>query len=211
VSFSPHLIVQRARVGSATLRQQDARLLDGEPVLVMALALAPPRIWGYMLDSTFDGFVEGYMRPHDGKVSTRIHQGLRVAQTVLRTRIDALLDRRGTDVALLALALDGDVLHLLTAGALRAYVHRQRNLRRLSAQAPVTDGVLKAEPIWCAEPIEQGDLVLAGSASLFHDENLERVRAACATDRLVAPSKVTALLTDADAGHGAVAAAFRVG
>jgi hypothetical protein len=212
VLFSPHLVVQRARVGTAALRQQDVRLIEGEPALALALALAPPRLWGYVLDATLDGFADGYARPHDGKVSTRIHQGLRVAQTTLRARIDALIDRRAVDVSLLALACEGRVLHLLTTGALGAYVYRQRGIRRLSLREPAVEGVLHAEPAWCAEPAEPGDLVIAASTSVCTDANLERVREACIANRYLEASAVTGLLAQsaADTGEGAVVAAFRV-
>ncbi|MET0287185.1 MAG: hypothetical protein ABW352_22060 [Polyangiales bacterium] len=210
MQFSPHLLVQRARVGSAALRHQDVRVLEGEPVLVIALALSPPRLWGYLLDSTLDGFAEGYARQHDGKVSTRIYTGLRVAQTTLRERIDGMLDRRGADVALLALACEGNVLHVLVAGALSAYVYRQRTLRRLHANEPARDGMLKVEPLWCAEPVDTGDLVFAGPSALFREPNLERLRRACQEDREQEPRKLAALLTSDDEVSGSALAVFRV-
>ncbi|HEX5658466.1 MAG TPA: hypothetical protein VFX59_14790 [Polyangiales bacterium] len=211
MSLYPHLLVQRARVGSSALRHQDVRQLDGEPALALALALAPPRLWGYLLDATLDGFAEGFARPHDGKVSTRIHQGLRVAQNTLRARIDGLLDRRGADVALLALAREGDVLHLLVAGGLRAYVFRQRSLRRLGTYDATDEGLLKAEPIWCAEPVEPGDLVFAGASPLFTEQALTRVREACLADRQLDPGKVASLLnSDESVVRGDAVIAFRV-
>jgi hypothetical protein len=211
LAFSPHLHVQRARVGSADLRHGDVRQLPGEPALAIAVALAPPRLWAYLLDSTLDGFAEGYVRPHDGKVSTRIHQGLRVAQNALRGRIDGLIDRRGADVALLALACEGNVLHLLVAGALRAYVFRQRSLRRLGAHDASDLGLLKAEPVWCAEPMEPGDLVIAGPGALFAEPALARVSEACLADRQLDPRKVASLLTSEDEPARSMAvAAFRV-
>lgn len=210
MSFSPHLLVQRTVVGSAALRHQDARRLEGEPALAIALALAPPRLWGYLLDATLDGFADGYARPHDGKVSTRIHQGLRVAQNALRERIDALIDRRGADVALLAIACEGSVLHMLAAGALQAYVYRQRTLRRLGSLAASSDGMLKTEPLWCAEQIEPGDLVLAGPSAMFDAGTLERARAVCLADRQLEPRKLATLLGSEPAAAGAALAVFRV-
>jgi hypothetical protein len=211
VPFSPHLLVQRARVGSADLRHEDVRQLDGEPALAIAVALAPPRLWAYLLDATLDGFAEGYVRPHDGKVSTRIHQGLRVAQNLLRGRIDGLIDRRGADVALLALACEGNVVHLLVAGALRAYVFSQRSLRRITAHDAPNEGLLKAEPVWCAQPVEPGDLVIAGPSALFAEPALARIREACLADRQIEPRNVASLLSSEDEPARSMAvAAFRV-
>lgn len=210
MSFTPHLLVQRARVGSAALRRHEVRLLDGEPALALALALAPPRLWGYLLDATLDGFADGYVRPHDGKTSTRVHQGLRVAQATLRARIDGLLDHRGADVALLALACEGPVVHALVTGSLSAYVCRRQGLRRIGARDAPDEGVLKAEPVWCAEHVEPGDLVFAGPSALFAESTLSRVRTACLNDRRIDPQEVASLLTSSDAPQGAALAVFRV-
>ncbi len=205
MSFSPHLLVQRARVGTAALRSQDARVLEGEDALALALALAPPRLWGYLLDTVLDGFAEGYMRPHDGRVSSRIHMGLRVAQAGLRIRVDELLDRRAADVAMLAIARESDLVHVLASGGLSAYVLRPRGLRRLGT-SDARGGVLKAEPVWCAEPVEPGDLIFAGPSSLLSEATLERV---CDAGPLDA-ERVTSLLTNDGSTPGTAVAAFRV-
>jgi hypothetical protein len=210
VSFSPYLLVQRARVGTTALRHQDARQLLGEPALAIASALAPPRLWGHLLDVTLDAFVEGYARPHDGKISTRAHQGLRVAQGALRERIDGMIDRRRADVALLALACEGHVLHLLAAGALHAYVLRQGKLRRLGARDAPGDGVLKADPVWCVEPVEPGDLVLAGPSTVFTEVALQRLREAWLANRQLDPRDATTALVSEPLGPGVALAAFRV-
>jgi hypothetical protein len=213
VSFSPHLLVQRARVGSAALRRYDVRPLEAEPALVIGLALAPPRLWGYLLDCTLAGFAEGYTRPHDGRVATRIHQGLRAAQAALRGRIEGLLDHRSADVALLALACEGPLVHALGVGALSAYVCRARGVRAISTHAQRNEGMLKAEPVWSSLPVEPGDLVLAGPSAQLTEPTLERVRAS-GLDRSrpsVDPHEVASWLTSDESSQGAAVALFQVG
>ena len=74
--------LQRAQVGSGTLRQHELRALEQRRTLVLGAALAPPRLWSYLLEAALDGFGDGFQRPHDGRMSTRMHQGLRVNENI---------------------------------------------------------------------------------------------------------------------------------
>lgn len=221
MELSPHLAVQRAKVAHGELRQEDVRLLDDGPTLVAAHAEGPPRLWGYLLDSLLDGFHDGFMRPHDGRTSTRVHQGLRVAQQALRGRVEGLVEKRTSDVGLLALSLEGSVLHVLAAGSQRAYLLRHRVLRRLAraetkvkpeATAEGVEGVLKLDPTWCAEQLEPGDVLFASAGALCTDSVLRKVCAALEADRALPARAVVELLNKSAADHNLAAAslAFRV-
>ncbi|MEY4509534.1 MAG: hypothetical protein RLZZ450_1656 [Pseudomonadota bacterium] len=221
MQWTPHLAVQRAKIAHGELRQEDVRLLDDGPTLVAAHAEGPPRLWAYLLDSVLDGFYDGFMRPHDGRTSTRVHQGLRVAQQALRGRVEGLVEKRTSDVGLLALSLEGSVLHVLAAGSQRAYLLRHRVLRRLAradgklrpeaGNEPV-EGVLKLDPTWCAEQLEPGDVLFASAGALCTDSVLRKVCTALEGDRTLPAKAVVDLLNGsaADLGLAAASLAFRV-
>jgi len=221
MEWTPHLAVQRAKIAHGELRQEDVRLLDDGPTLVAAHAEGPPRLWGYLLDGLLDGFHDGFMRPHDGRTSTRVHQGLRVAQQALRGRVEGLVEKRTSDVGLLALSLEGSVLHVLAAGSQRAYLLRHRVLRRLAradtkvkpeASTELVEGVLKLDPTWCAEQLEAGDVLFASAGAVCTDSVLRRVCSALESDRALPAREVVELLNKSAADHGLAAAslAFRV-
>jgi hypothetical protein len=219
MEWTPHLAVQRAKVAHGELRQEDVRLLDDGPTLVAAHAEGPPRLWGYLLDGLLDGFYDGFMRPHDGRTSTRIHQGLRVSQQALRGRVEGLVEKRTSDVGLLALSLEGSVLHVLAAGSQRAYLLRHRVLRRLAradtkvrpelGHEPV-QGVLKLDPTWCAEQLEPGDVLFASAGAVCSDGVLRKVCSALEADRALPAQAVVELLNRSAADHGLAAASLAV-
>jgi len=217
--FDVQISLTKARIREASLRQHAVRVFppSTEPganseTIVLATALSAPRLWGFMLDAALAGFEEGLGRPSDGRASTRLHQAFDGAQRRVRTRAESLIERRVPDVGLLALALDGTILHVLCLGPARAYLQRRRSLRRLSPRDDRPEGVLKAAPTWCAEETEPGDLVMAGSLTAFNDQALGPVRAQMESGSALAPRKIVEDLNKHAAMHGigAAALAFRV-
>jgi hypothetical protein len=206
-----HVSITKARIGSGFLRQHEVLQLVEARTLVLATALSSPRLWGSMLDAAMDGFREGMSRPHDGRASTRLHQAFDGTQKRVRLLADSLIERRVPDVGLLALALEGDQLHVLCLGPARAYVHRRGAIRRLSPRDDRAEGVLKAAPTWCVEPLEQDDLLFAGSLSAFSEEALAGLRTQIEGGFLPPPRKIVEDLNRpaANAGIGAAAMAFR--
>ncbi|MFM2416343.1 MAG: hypothetical protein RL385_1066 [Pseudomonadota bacterium] len=166
--------VELAKVGEGRLRQHDVRSFDSGNTLVLVTALAVPRLWGYLLDAALLGFEEGLARPHDGRVSTRLHQGLDGAQRCLRGRAEALIERRPSDVGLLALGRDGALLHVVCVGPLRAYRHGRGEPRLLTPPDARAHGLLKSSPAWSMEAIEPGDTVLAGTLAACSDPALNK-------------------------------------
>jgi hypothetical protein len=133
----------------------------------------------------------------------------------------------------LALSLEGSVLHVLSAGSLRAYLLRHRVLRRLARADPTlrtraeelraslvqrdtpaesAEGVLKLEPNWCAEQLEPGDVLFASAGAVCTDAVLRKVCGALEVDRALSAEGVVALLNESAAQKGIAAAslAFRV-
>ena len=204
--------VRRARVRAGELRQHDVYMLDEQRTLVLGAALGPPRLWSYLLEVALGGFVEGYEQPHDGRASTRLHQGLRCAQQRARARVEALIERRQPDVGLLALSVEGPLLHVLTAGPLRAYLYQQRRCRRLGPRDESDAGMLKGASSWTAEQVEPGDLLFAGSFESFTPAGLRELEQQLARDRTLSTQRVVEQLNREAAANGspALAVAMRV-
>lgn len=194
----------RAGVARGELRQTDTRVYEGGVILALASALGPPRLWGYGIDSAFQGFEEGIARPHDGRTITRLHQGLDAAGSRLKARVEALVERRRCDVGLVALALDAGQVHVLSIGPVRAYLRRRDQIKRLTPREDRAEGLLKARPSFCSEWTEPGDLVVAGCLSAFCDESLQSVGSALAEHPGLPVQQVTELLNKS-------AAASRIG
>jgi hypothetical protein len=217
MSLDIQVAITRARVRGGTLRQHEALVLDAGRTLVMITALSAPRLWGYVLDAALSGFCEGLERPSDGRASTRLHQGFDGAQRRLQARVEGLIERRRPDAGLLALSLEGastdcaGTLHVLCLGPGRAYLQRRGNMRRLSPRDDRPEGVLKAAPTWCAEPLEPSDLLFGGSLTAFSEQALAALRVEFGGGRLVSPDKLVQDLNRpaADGGVGAAAFAFR--
>ena len=199
--------VTPARVGSGALCQHAIQTLDEGAVFLLASALSTPRLWDYLLAGALEGFHEGYARPHDGRVSTRLHQGMLVAQQNVRRRVEHLLERRMSDVGLLALAREGQVLHVLSAGPSRAYLFQAKTLRALGPQDEAPDGLLKVTPSWSAEQIYAGDLVFATPVHPGSDAELRSVRAAL-SGPVPTPERLVALLNEPARSRGKAAAAI---
>ncbi len=202
----------RAAVARGALRQTDIRVYEEASLVALASALGPPRLWGYALDAAFEGFEEGIARPHDGRLVTRLHQGLDAAGSRLKSRIEALIERRRCDVGLVALSFEGGQLHVLSTGPVRAYLRRRDQVKRLTPREDRAEGLLKARPSFCSERAEAGDLVLAGCLSAFCDESLQSVGSALAADPCLSAGRVIELLNKSAAtnGIGVSSAAFRL-
>jgi hypothetical protein len=202
----------RAAVARGELRQTDVRVYEQGALLALASALGPPRLWGYGIDSAFEGFEEGISRPHDGRLVTRLHQGLDGASGRLRSRIEALVERRRCDVGLVALAFEAGQVHVLSIGPVRAYLRRRDQVKRLTPREDRAEGLLKARPSFCSERTEGGDLVVAGCLSAFCDESLESVGSALAANPGLAVQRVTELLNKSAAASriGVSSMAFRI-
>lgn len=201
--------VTPARIGGGVLCQHAVTSLDRGAVFLLATALSSPRLWAYLLGGALDGFHEGYERPHDGRVSTRLHQGMLAAQQNVRRRVENLIERRMSDVGLLALAREGEVLHVLSAGPSRAYLYQAKTLRALGPQDEAPDGLLKVTPSWSAEQIYAGDLVFATSVHAGSEAALRGVRAALAGPA-PSPEQLVTLLNEPARSREKAAAALAI-
>jgi hypothetical protein len=161
-----------AAVGKTSLRQNELFTLDGGRTLVLCSAVGMPRLWGYALDAAVAGFLAGFERPHDGRASTRMAQGVEAARSALRTRVDALIERRIPDVMLLALSMHAARLDVVSVGPCRAYLRRGGDTRRLTPKDDLARGLLGGSAAFCSEQLHEGDLLLGGSRGGFVEASL---------------------------------------
>ncbi|MDB4986022.1 MAG: hypothetical protein JWN04_1200 [Myxococcaceae bacterium] len=206
-----HIDMRRQQVGRAQLRREDVTLIQAGRVVVLAQALGPARLWGYLLDSALDAFTDGYLKAGQGSVAAQLHQGLRLANHCVRTRIDALIERRGADVSLLAIGFDGPSLHLLGVGAFDTYLYRRKSLRRIGPSEP-GQGMFKGSATSYAEHVEPGDVLFAGSRAVCDAQVLQRLSIALEHDRSLSPQAIVDTLGGAAAEQslGAAAVALRI-
>ena len=226
---TPFTALRRELVGLSELRREDLSLVDGGTVALIALAFGPPRLWGYLLDTAIDAFHDGYWQAGEVSLSTRVHHGMRAATDGVRTNVEALIDRCSADVALLALTLDEATLQVQASGPLHAYVARRRGVRRLGPRMlgvqpeESADGLLTSPATTCAEQLEPGDLVFAGSRRVCHEAALQRVSRMLERDHFSlartsarfeaeSPQAVLTLLSASagEEGRGAATLAFRM-
>jgi hypothetical protein len=200
--------IHRAKVVKGALRQHELLALDGGRTIVLFSAIGLPRMWGYALDSATRGFLEGHARPHDGRPSTQLHQGLDGAQRYLRTRVEALIERRVPDVSLLAVCVEGTKLHVLSVGPSRLYVRHPTTTRRLTPKDERAEGILKAGPSWCAEQAERGDLLFGGAHTAFLDQAKDSVAKLMDARSTLEPQHVVSTLNAQAVAKGLGVAAF---
>lgn len=194
----------------SALRQYDARVYEDGRLFAIAGAMGPPRLWGYAIDAALEGFAEGLGRPHDGSVTSRLHQGLDGARKQLKERTSMLIERRVADATLLALGLDGPLLHVLCVGPGRAFLRRARQLQRLSPKEDRAEGLLRATPAFCVETLVASDLVIAGSLSACSESSLTELHEALEARTIVDPEGAVDLLNEHAVERGLGAAAIAI-
>ena len=219
--------VERQQVGRAALRREDLCLLDGGRVIVIARAVGAPRLWGLLLDSALDAFVDGHHRSAEGTVSARLHQGILMASHYVRERTDALLDRRDADVYMLAVAIESSALHAVHCGPLQVHVVRQQRLYSLIQREQVdphmsgertrrsgdgSEGLRKGSPGYVVEPLAPADLVFAGSEQVLNEALLHQLGHSIGERRVPSAQGLVDSITASaiERGMGAASFALRV-
>lgn len=195
-------------VFETSLRQHEVKSFEDEHIFVLISAMGPPRLWGRALDAALTGFCRGLARPHDGTMSSRLHQGLEGARSLLKERTSMLIERRTADVSLLAVGLDGHLLHVVCVGPGRAFVRRAKKLRRLTPREDRAEGLLRATPAFCAETLLDADVVLCGSLSACSEASLSALHERIQSDPGATPETLVKILNEHAAARGLGAAAL---
>src|SRR5690606_25241288 len=110
------------------------------------------------------------------------------------------------------LLFDQGELHVVSAGPVRAYLHRKGKPQRLTPREEPTGGVLRSAVSHCSISLEPGDLVMLGSVSAFSMRAISQVVTVLQSDPKTSPSVIASVLTDpaGQAGVGAAAAVLRI-
>lgn len=213
-----HVSVARSKVREGELTRHTGVKLDGGKVFFVASALGLPRTWRLSLDAVLAGFEKGLEEAHERAGGARRVRADRLVSAADRVRkeladvCDRLVERTLPDAAFAAIALDGDELHVVSAGPCRVYLHRSGKPQRLTPREETKEGALRARVTQCSTPLEPGDLVMAGSVSAFSMRSIAQVVTVLQDDPRTEPPILASLLTEpaAQAGVGAAAVVLRI-
>lgn len=144
--------------------------------------------------------------------SGRALHGSEQARAALASACENLVERTLPDAAFAALIVEHGELHVVSAGPIRAYLHRKGKPQRLTPREEPAGGVLRSAVSHCHVTLEPGDLVMMGSVSAFSMRAISQVVSVLSSDPKTAPSVIASVLTDpaGQAGVGAAAAVVRV-
>lgn len=182
-------------------------------VFAVATGLGSPRTWPYALAALFAGLERGLEETRgaqsgNGRLLAVADRG----RASLAEACDQLVERTLPDVAMVALSVEGGELNVVSAGAVRVYLHRAGKPQRLTPRDEPVGGILRSKVAHCASPLEPGDLVLAGSTTAFSIRAISQVVSVLQQDPMTATAVLASVLTEpaGQAGAGAAAAVVRV-
>lgn len=208
-----HISVTRTTVREGELARHAAVRLDGGRAFVVATGLGLPRTWPLATGSILAGFELGLEEtrskgPHGSGRALHCAERARVA---LAEQCDRLVERQLPDGAFVALLVEHGELHVVSAGPVRAYLHRKGKPQRLTPREEPAGGVLRAAVSHCNLSLEPGDLVMMGSVSAFSMRSISQVVSVLQSDPKTSPSVIASVLTDpaGQAGVGAAAIVLR--
>lgn len=207
-----HISIARAKVRDAELARHTAARFDAGRAFAVSAALALPRLWEYATAGTIAGFGAGLEKHKSATAAQRLDGAMNEARQALGARCDALVEKKLPDATLLGLILDSGELHVASAGPGRVYLHRRGDPRRLTPREDEPEGLLRARPAVCREPLEPGDVILAGTVSAFSVRAIGKLASVLEADPKSPPAVLASLLVEpaARAGLGAAAIVLRV-
>lgn len=187
---------------------------EGGRAFIVASGLGWPRSWALSTASVIEGFDSGL----DETRQRGAHGGGRALYCAERARVrlaatcEQLVERQLPDAAFVALMFEGSDVHVVSAGPVRAYLHRKGKPQRLTPREDATAGVLHSAISHCNLALEPGDLVMMGSVSAFSMRAISQVASVLEADPRTESSVIATVLTDpaGQAGVGAAAAVLRV-
>ncbi len=188
--------------------------LEGGRAFAISTGLGWPRTWPIATAAILRGFESG-LEETRGKGPQGAGRALHCAErarVALADACDQLVERQLPDAAFVALLFDQGELHVVSAGPIRAYLHRKGKPQRLTPREEPAGGVLRSAVSHCNLSLEPGDLVMMGSVSAFSMRSISQVVTVLQSDPRTVPSVIASVLTDpaGQAGVGAAAAVLRV-
>lgn len=207
-----HLSIAPAVVREGSLARHAGHRL-GRATYALAGATGQPRLWSFAHRAALKGFAHGMDTGRALEGASVLGHAFQQARQALAGALNGLVERTLPDVALLAVHVDRDGLHVMSVGDCRAYLHRGAKAPgRMTPRETNPHGLLEGEPTYVSISAEPTDLLLAGSASAFSASAVGRVATALQSDPHLAPSVLAAVLVEpaGRAGIGAVALALRI-
>ncbi|MBK8172169.1 MAG: hypothetical protein IPK60_17750 [Sandaracinaceae bacterium] len=201
-----------AEVGRGQLFRQRVVSVPNERIFVIASALGMPRLWHVGNQTALGAFVESLAKTQNAPIRDRLDVAMHVARSALVQACQILVERIAPDVAMLAMAIEDDGVHVSSVGAARAYIYRGGVPQRLTPRSDDVGGILVEAPVRSHMPLEPGDIILAGSVSAFSQHAVARITAILTADRETTPSTLANVLTEpaAKSGVGAAAVVIRL-
>lgn len=208
-----HVSVVKTTVREGQIGRHTAARFEVGRVFAVATGLGSPRSWPYSLSALLSGIERG-LDDTRGRLggNERLLDVADRGRAALAAACDQLVERALPDVAMVALSVDGGELHVVSAGAVRVYLHRAGKPQRLTPRDEAVGGILRSRVAHCASALEPGDLVLAGSTTAFSIRAISQVVSVLQQDPHTPPSVLASVLTEpaGQAGVGAAAAVLRV-
>ncbi len=187
---------------------------EGGRAFVVASGIGWPRGWSLSTSAVIRGFEAGLEETRQRGA----HGGGRALHCAERARnrlaaiCEQLVERQLPDAAFVALLFEGCDVHVVSAGPIRAYLHRKGKAQRLTPREEATSGLLHSAINHCNLALEPGDLVMMGSVSAFSMRGISQVASVLEADPRTESRVIASVLTDPaeQAGVGAAAAVLRV-
>ena len=107
--------------------------------------------------------------------------------------------------------LEGDALHVMSAGPGRLYIYSGGQTKRLTAREE-SAGILEGRPVQSRSSLDPRDLLLLGTEPAFSASAIAKIKAILGEDANAKPAILADVLTApaARAGTGAAAIAIRI-
>jgi hypothetical protein len=209
-----HISTTRTTVREGEIARHHAVKLEGGKAFAVATGLGLPRTWPMATRAILKGFEEG-LDASRGKGPHGVGRALHCAERArvsLADECDRLVERQVPDAAFVAALLDHGELHVVSAGPIRAYLHRKGKPQRLTPREEPAGGVLRSAVSHCNLSLEPGDLVMMGSVSAFSMRAISQVVTILTADPKTSPAVIASVLTDpaGQAGVGAAAIVLRM-
>ena len=210
-SLSPETVREGAIHRDAVIR------LSRDPCWVLSSAIGPPRAWPYATRAVLSGFEQSMAQSEQLPVADRLRRGHDDARAALRLACESLIEKEPPDATLIAVCLEPHAVQVLNVGGGRVYIQRKGQPERLTDRSAfdsgAPDGLVHGEATLATRELRSGDLILAGSATAFSSESVNRVATVLDSDPKVPPSVLASLMTEPArrAGQGSAALALRVG
>ncbi len=149
-----------------------------------------PRLWQFStqaaaraLDSAFEPSPPSEttkhapMNPAHTPINpAQVETAMQQAQQTFANHCGTLIERQTPDCRLVALWIEGSLMHTVRVGSGRVYLKRgNERPQRLTPREDSLGGLLEGAPFHSTTPIEPDDIILLGSSTAFSQQSVDDV------------------------------------